>query len=149
MDEKLAGILARYEGQKGSLIPILQKAQAESGYLAEGAVSQIARFLGISNSEVYGVATFYSQFRFTVPGEHTIKVCLGTSCYVRAATQIMEALEQKLGIKADETTPDLKFNLERVACFGCCALSPIIVVDDTVHSRVTAERAKQVVSSYE
>ena len=149
MSDELAEILAPYKGERGTLIPILQKAQVELGYLPEEAVSEIARFLGISKSEIFGVATFYSQFRFTMPGEHTVKVCLGTSCYVRGAVQIMEALEQKLGIKAGETTPDLKFNLETVACFGCCALSPIIVADNTVHSRVTSEGAKQVISSYE
>jgi NADH-quinone oxidoreductase subunit E len=149
MNQELADILARYKDRRGSLIPILQEAQARSGYLSEEALSQIARFLGVSRSEIFGVATFYSQFRFTSPGQHTVKVCLGTSCYVRGGAQIMSALEQRLGIEAEQTTPDLKFNLERVACFGCCALSPIIVADDKVYSRVTPEKAKQVISSYE
>jgi len=149
MNQELAEILAPHKGRRGALIPILQEAQAISGYLPEETVSQIARFLGVSKSTIFGVATFYSQFRFTSPGQHTVKVCLGTSCYVRGGSQIMSALEQKLGIEAEQTTPDLKFNLERVACFGCCALSPIIVVDDKVYSRVTPEKAKQVVSSYE
>ena len=149
MTQELAEILAPYKGRRGSLIPILQAVQAKLGYLPEEAVAEIAQFLAISKSEVFGVATFYSQFRFTKPGRHTVKVCLGTSCYVRGVSQIMSALEQTLGIEAGQTTPDLKFNLERVACFGCCALSPIIVVDDTVCSRVTPEKAKQAISSYE
>ncbi len=149
MNQEIAEILARYKGRRGSLIPILQEVQARFGYLSEEALSQIAHSLGTSNSEIFGVATFYGQFRFTTPGRHTLKVCLGTSCYVRGGAQIMSALEQKLGIEAEQTTPDLKFSLERVACFGCCALSPIIVVDDKVYSRVTPEKAKQVTSSYE
>lgn len=147
--ERLAGILAPYRGEKGALIPVLQKVQGELGYLPEEAVPEIARFLGLSKSEIFGVATFYAQFRFTRPGEHTAKVCLGTSCYVRGGARIMETVQRKLGVKPGETTKDYKFSLERVACFGCCALSPIIVVDDTVYSRMTPERAKQVISSYE
>ena len=149
MSDNLLEILAPYEGKKGTLIPILQKVQAALGYLPEEAISEISRFIGLPKSEVFGVVTFYAQFRLTKPGKHNVKVCLGTACYVQGGVQIMEGLEQELGIKTDETTPDFKFSLERVACFGCCALSPIIVVDDTVYSKVTPEKAKQVVSSYE
>ncbi len=149
MSNKLAELLAPYEGEKGALIPILQKVQGEFGYLSDKAIHEIAHFMGTSESEIFGVATFYAQFRFTPRGKHVVKVCLGTSCYVRGATQIMEAMEQKLGIKSGDTTSDLEFSLESVACFGCCALSPIIVVDDTVYSKITAEKAKQIVSSYE
>ena len=149
MSDNLLEILAPYEGKTGTLIPILQKAQAALGYLPEEAISEISQFLGIPKSEIFGVATFYAQFRLTKPGKHNVKVCLGTACYVQGGVQIMEGLEQELGIKTDETTPDFKFSLERVACFGCCALSPIIVVDDTVYSKVTPAKAKQVVSSYE
>ncbi len=148
MSNKLTKILAPYKGEKGALIPILQKVQGELGYLNEEAVSEIAHFLGISESDIFGVATFYAQFRFTPPAEHSIKVCLGTSCYVRGGTRIMERLERELGIKAGETSDDHKFSLERVACFGCCALSPIIVVDDMVYSKVTPEKAIKIISSY-
>jgi len=127
----------------------LQKVQGELGYLPEEAISEVACFLRTSKSEVYGVATFYAQFRFTRSGEYTVKVCLGTACYMRGGGQIMEAMEQKLSIKPGETTADFKFNLERVACFGCCALAPIIVVDGTVNGKMTRERAKEVVSAYE
>lgn len=148
MDGKLVEILAPYKGKRGILIPILQKVQGELGYLPEEAVSEIAGFLGISKSEIFGVASFYAQFRFTRAGEHIARVCLGTSCYVRGGARIMETVQRKLGIKPGETTEDYKFSLERVACFGCCALSPIIVVDDMVYSRMTPEKAKQVISSY-
>lgn len=126
----------------------MQKVQGELSYLPEEAVSEIARFLGLSKSEIFGVATFYAQFRFTRSGEYTVKVCLGTSCYVRAGARIMETVQGKLGIKPGETTEDYKFSLESVACFGCCALSPVMVVDKTVYSRMTPVKAKQVLSSY-
>lgn len=126
----------------------MQKVQGELGYLPKEAVSEIARFLGTSESEIFGVASFYAQFRFTRSGEYTVKVCLGTSCYVRGGARIMETVQRKLGIKPGETTEDYKFSLERVACFGCCALSPVMVVDKTVYSRMTPTEAKQVLSSY-
>ena len=148
MKEQLTEILAPYKGRSGALIPVLQKVQQEFGYLSETAISEIARFLKLSSNEVYGVATFYSQFRFTRPGEHTVRVCLGTACHVRGATRIMDKVEQDLGIKTGETTEDYKFSLERVACFGCCALAPVMVVDETVYSRMTSAKAKEVLSSY-
>lgn len=145
--EPLTEILAPYKGKKGALIPVLQKVQGQLGYLPEQAVSEIARFLGMSKSEIFGVATFYAQFRFTRAGRHIVKVCLGTSCYVRGGARIMETVQRKLGIKPGETTPDYKFSLERVACFGCCALSPVMVVDNTVYSKMTPTKAKEVLSS--
>ena len=145
--EPLTEILAPYKGEKGALIPVLQKVQGQLGYLPEQAVSEIARFLGMSKSEIFGVATFYAQFRFTRAGEHVAKICLGTSCYVRGGARIMETVQRKLGIKPGETTPDYKFSLERVACFGCCALSPVMVVDNAVYSKMTPTKAKEVLSS--
>ncbi|MFW6151184.1 MAG: NADH-quinone oxidoreductase subunit NuoE [Chloroflexota bacterium] len=148
MKDQLEDILSAHKAERGALITILQQTQQRLGYLPEDAVSEIARALGISASQVFGVATFYGQFRFVPPGDHTAKVCLGTSCYVRGAPRILEGLEERLGIRAGETTSDRTFNLETVACFGCCALSPVLVVDEDVHSRVTPESAKRVVDSY-
>jgi NADH-quinone oxidoreductase subunit E len=139
-------LLAPYEGERGALIPILQKVQAELGYLPEEAIAEIARFLRVSESEVYGVASFYAQFRFQRQGEHTIKVCQGTACHVRGGQRILEAVERELGIQSEGTTEDYKFSLERVACFGCCALAPVMVVDKTVYGRVTIAKAKQVLT---
>jgi len=140
--------LAPYKEKKGALIPVLQQVQGELGYLPKEAISEIARFLGTSESEVFGVASFYAQFRFTKAGRHVVKVCLGTSCYVRGGAHIMETVEKELGIRQGETTTDYEFSLERVACFGCCALSPVMVVDNRVYSRMTPTTAKQVLSSY-
>lgn len=148
MKQRLAELLAPYQGERGVLIPVLQQVQGEFGYISEQAVSEVARFLAVSQSEVYGVATFYAQFRFTRPGEHMIKVCQGTACHVRGGGRILETVERELGINPGETTEDYKFSLERVACFGCCALSPVMVVDGNVHSRVTPAKAKHILGSY-
>jgi len=148
MRERLSPILAPYRGQRGTLIPALQKVQEELGYLPEEAVSEIAYFLGVSESEVYGVASFYAQFRFIRQGEHTIKVCQGTACHVRGGRRILETVEQELGIQPRETTEDYKFSLERVACFGSCALAPVMVVDKTVYGRMTSAKARQVLGGY-
>ena len=121
--------------------------QQELGYLSEEAVSEIARFLNLSESEVFGVASFYAQFRFTRPGGHNIKVCLGTACHVRGGERIMEEMERELGISSGETTGDYKFGLERVACFGSCALAPVMVIDNKVYGRMTPGRAKEILAS--
>jgi NADH:ubiquinone oxidoreductase 24 kD subunit len=137
MRERLEEILEPYEGEGGALIPVLQEVQEKLNYLPPDAINEIAHFLGMSPSEVYGVATFYTQFHFVRPGEHTVKVCLGTSCFVQGGGKILEMVRKELGIEPGETTEDYKFSLEKVACFGCCALSPIMVVDGTVYSKMT------------
>ena len=141
-------ILTSYERKRDTLIPILQKVQEKFGYLSEEVVFQIAEYLGISANEIFGVATFYTQFRFTRPGEHNIKVCLGTACYVRGGNRIMETAEKELGIKPGETTFDYKFDLERVACFGCCALAPVVVADKKVYAKMTQAKVKNLIETY-
>ena len=149
MEERVAEILKEYEdNRKGTLIPVLQKVQGEFGYLPEEALPQVARFLGISKNEIYGVATFYAQFRFIKPGDHTVKVCLGTACHVRGAMRILDAATEHIGVGPGETSADDKFTLERVACFGCCALAPVMVVDETVHSKMTPPKAKEILRAY-
>ncbi len=148
MRKQLLQILAPYRGQSGALIPVLQKVQEELGYLPEEAISEIAHFLGVSESEVYGVATFYAQFRFERQGEHRIKVCQGTACHVRGGRRILEAVERELSIQPGETTEDYKFSLERVACFGSCALAPVTVVDKTVYGRMTTAKARKILAEY-
>jgi NADH-quinone oxidoreductase subunit E len=146
--ERLLPILEANQGHKESLIPVLQKVQGELGYLPEESVSEIAHFLGLSSSEIFGVASFYAQFRFERPGEHTIKVCQGTACHVRGAKRILEAVTQELGVEAGGTTEDYKFSLEQVACFGCCALAPVLVIDGQVYGRMTTSRARQVLENH-
>ncbi|MGD2028844.1 MAG: NAD(P)H-dependent oxidoreductase subunit E, partial [Desulfobacterales bacterium] len=128
----VASKLEFYEKQRGNLIPILQMVQETVAYLPAQAIKIVSQHLGIFETEVYGVATFYNQFRFHPPGKHPIKVCLGTACHVRGGDIILENFERKLGICAGETTPDREFSVDRVACVGCCALAPVAVIDETV-----------------
>jgi len=137
---ELEEIVAQYRANRERLIPILQDVQERLGYLSPEAVDGLARLIGVSSNEIFGVATFYAQFRFRPPGEHTIQVCLGTACHVRGGHQILREVERRLGIKAGEMTDDGQFDLRRVACFGCCALAPVVVLDGKVHSRMTRKR---------
>jgi len=139
-------ILGSYEGEKASLIPILQEVQQKVGYLPEEGLKQIAKFVDIPESTVFGIATFYAQFKLVPMGRNIIKVCRGTGCYVRGAQRILEALESELGIKAGETTPDLEYTLETVACFGSCALAPVVVLNDKVYGRMTAKKVKKILN---
>jgi NADH-quinone oxidoreductase subunit E len=150
MESNIEHILVRYpKGDQGFLIPILQEVQEHYGYISSEVVDEVATFTKVPPGEIYGVASFYSQFRFTEPGKHTIKVCLGTACHVRGSSRILEWMEHKLKIKAGETTPDGQFSLERVACFGCCALAPVVVVDKDVHSRMTSTKGQKLLKRYE
>ena len=148
MREQLSPVLEPYRGQKESLIPVLQKVQEELGYLPEEAVSEIASFLGLSRSRIYGVASFYAQFRFERQGKHTVRVCQGTACHVRGGRRILEAVMQQIGIQPGETTEDYQFSLERVACFGSCALAPVMVVDKTVCARMTTPKVRETLAGY-
>lgn len=147
--QQAADILKSWRGERRGLIPVLQEIQAKFGYLPPEAMLQVAKFLRIPESSVYGVATFYNQFRFVPPGKHPIKVCLGTACHIRGGNIILEAWERELGIKVGEVTPDLEFSLERVACVGCCAMAPVTVVEETVQGKVTPTRVKGILLSFE
>jgi len=148
MQDSLSEVLNAHSRERRNLIPVLQKVQGELGYLSEEAVSEVAQFLRLSSNEVYGVASFYAQFRFERQGEHAIKVCQGTACHVRGGQRIMDAVQQEIGIKAGGTSEDYKFSLERVACFGSCALAPVLVVDKTVYGRMTTAKTRDVLSNY-
>jgi len=149
-DIELQSVLSRYRrGDQSVLIPVLQAVQEELRYLSPNTIQEISRYLGISLSEAYGVASFYSQFRFSRPGDHTVKVCLGTACHVRRGDLIMETFERELGIHDRETTADGKFSLERVACFGCCALAPVVVVDKEIHGRMRSTGVRKLLKKFE
>jgi len=145
---QLSEIFKEYEGEKGAVIPVLQKVQEKLGYLSKEAVSEIAKFCRISDNEIFGIASFYAQFRFIPRGKHAVKVCLGTACHVRGGERIMNAVENHLGIERGDITEDKKFSLERVACFGSCALSPVIVIDHDVYGRLTTTKVKNILSKY-
>jgi len=138
-----------FKGEEGDLIPILQKTQKKSGFLSTEDVNRIARFLKISENQIYGVASFYSQFRFSEPGRNPIKVCLGTACHVQGGQVLRDALERELDITSGQTTKDKKFELQRVACLGCCALAPVVQVKDDTYSQMTVIRIKELLEKYE
>jgi NADH-quinone oxidoreductase subunit E len=137
------------KGEEGDLIPILQKIQAKFGYISEEAIKHASRFLKISENQIFGVASFYSQFRFNPPGRNSIKVCLGTACHVRGGQILCEAVERELEISTGQTTEDKRFDLQRVACLGCCALAPVIQINDDIYSRMTVIRLKEILNKYE
>jgi NADH-quinone oxidoreductase subunit E len=143
-------ILAKFpKRDRGFLIPILQKVQEVEGYISPEAVDEISTFTGVSPGEIFGVASFYTDFRFRKPGRHTIRICRGTACHVRGSSSILDAMERQLKIKTGETTPDKMFSLEQAACFGCCALAPVVVVDRDVHGKMTSAKAQVLLKKYE
>ena len=142
--EQIREILVPFQGRQVVLIPALQAVQEKFGFLPEEAMEEIGRVAKVSQNVVYGVASFYSQFRFIKPGEHMIKVCLGTACHVRGANSLVDSLERELHIEPGKTTKDGKFSLEEVRCFGSCALAPVIVVDDQVYGNVTTAKTKEI-----
>lgn len=133
-------ILSSYQGRRDELIPILQKVQEEFGYLPEEVMLEVAKFTGVPESRVYAVATFYAQFRFTPIGRNHIMVCRGTACHVRGAPRILEELKRRLGIEEGETTPDMEYTLETVACIGCCALAPCMMINKKVETKLTLKK---------
>ena len=143
MEKSLKTILAPYKGKRDELIPILQRVQEEFRYLSEETMLEVARFLGIPESKIYAVASFYAQFRFTPIGRNHILVCRGTACHVRGAARILEEVERQLGIKEGETSDDLEYTLETVACMGCCALSPCIMVNGKVKAKMTPKKVAE------
>jgi NADH-quinone oxidoreductase subunit E len=142
ISESIATLLREFQKHRGNLIPVLQAIQERHSYLSASAMEMVANHLGISPCEVYGVATFYNQFRFRPPGRHQIKVCLGTACHVAGGEIILENFERKLGIKDGETTPDREYSVERVACVGCCALAPVAVIDDEVQAHMQPSKVE-------
>ena len=144
--EQIDEILSRYSGEKGDLIPILQEAQERFSYLPEEVMLKVAKFLRLPESTVYGVGTFYAQFKFTPTGRRLIKVCRGTACHVRGGVRILREAEKYLGIKPGETAADMGYSLETIACFGSCALAPVMVIDKTVHGRMTTTKVGQILA---
>ena len=147
--DDIASRLSDFGRERGNLIPVLQMIQQRHAYLSPGSIKMVAEYLEIPTCEVYGVATFYNQFRFHPPGKHHIKVCLGTACHVKGGDIILENFERKLGIKDGETTPDKEFSMERVACVGCCALAPVVVVDEDVNGHVAPSKVEGIVLGFQ
>lgn len=144
MDERLSAIFSSHEPERAALIPLLQEVQAAYGYLPEEAMLEIARFAGVPESQVFGVASFYAQFRFTPMGRKRIMLCRGTACHVRGAPRILDEVKSVLGIEEGETTPDQEYTLETVACIGCCALSPCMMINKDVYAKLTPAKIRAI-----
>jgi NADH-quinone oxidoreductase subunit E len=141
--DSVSAIRQEFKGEREDLIPVLQRVQEQDGYLRPDAIRSISRWMKISENEIFGVATFYAQFRFHPPGEHHIKICLGTACHVRGGQEILAMTQARLNIKPGETTADRKYDLERVACLGCCALAPVVAFDDKFHSQMSVLKVQR------
>lgn len=141
-EKLLREILSFYKGKKNELIPILLQVQANFGYLPEKARRLIGRFLNITEGEIYAVASFYTQFRLLPLGRQRVTICRGTACHIRGASQILGEAEKAIGINEGETTDDLEYTLETVACIGCCALAPCIRINNNVHGEMTPEKVR-------
>jgi NADH-quinone oxidoreductase subunit E len=141
------GTLRGGRHDRSDLVPALQCAQAALGYLSPRAIRRIADDLRLTENEVFGVATFYAQFRFTPPGRHRLRLCLGTACHVQGGVQMMETLERRLGIGAGETTPDGEYDLERVACLGCCALAPVFTLDEAIYGQMSVLKLQELLDA--
>jgi len=145
---ELDGIIERHKGQPGGLIPVLERAQELLGFLPVPVQKRVGRGLDIPFSHVYGVVTFYSFFTMHPRGKHTVRVCMGTACYVRGGKKIAENVEKIFGIKEGETTPDRMFTYETVRCLGACGLGPVVVVDEDIHGRVKPDKLKEILQQY-
>ncbi len=141
-------ILNRFGRKRGNLIPILQKVQGKLGYIPREAMLEIARFLGIPPIDVYSVVTFYNQFRLNPPGEHSIKVCLGTACHMKGGYITLDPCKRRLSIDLGQTTPDQEFDLDTVACVGCCVMAPVTVVVDKPQGKVDPTRVDGILLSF-
>jgi len=149
MNDQIQEILERYpDAGRDSLIPLLQDIQKAEGFLSRESVVRVATHLKIAPSKVYGVATFYNQFRFQARGKYNIQVCRGTACHVKGSAAVLEALKRNLKIEAGQTTKDGMFSLEIVACIGACGLAPVIAVNGEFHAGMTPDKITRVLNTY-
>ncbi|MCF8338374.1 MAG: NADH-quinone oxidoreductase subunit NuoE [Bacteroidales bacterium] len=140
-------LIDKYRNKKGNVIPLLQGAQQRLGYIPREAFEKISRETGLEKSQLYGVATFYAQFRLSPVGKNIIKVCHGTACHVQGAEDITDALEDSLKVKDGETTEDMIFTLESVACLGCCSLAPVMMIGEETYGKLTRDKAVKVIKN--
>jgi NADH-quinone oxidoreductase subunit E len=149
MKSKVEEILQQYPNAgRDSLIPILQSVQESLGFLSEESVVQVSKFLKMPASKIFGVATFYNQFRFTQPGKYHVMVCRGTACHVLGSATVLEEIEKYLKVKPGMTTKDKIFSLEVVACIGACGLAPVISINGEFHAKVTTESIQSIFETY-
>ena len=147
-DDEYRKVFSGFTGNESDLIPLLQIIQEKEGFISEESAKRIASFLKISENRVYGVASFYTQFHFHEPGRNMVKVCLGTACHVRGAQVVSDAVERELNIHHGETTPDKRFSYERVACLGCCALGPVLQINNDIYGQVKVTQLAKIFDQY-
>jgi len=147
--DKVKSLVEKHGGEKKALIAILQDIQAEYCYLPKDSLEVVAKMLSIPLIDVIGVATFYRAFSLKPRGRHTCTVCLGTACHVRGGPKILDEFERRLGVKAGETTPDNMFTLDTVACLGCCAIGPVVVVDKDYYAQVNIRKVYPILKKYQ
>lgn len=148
-EEKLDQVIAQYKSENGALIAVLQGAQRIYGYLPTHVLKHVSKAMRIPLAKVYGVVTFYAQFRLTPMGRNVISVCLGTACHVRGGAKVLETIEKKLLIKDGETTEDGRYSIEIVNCIGACGLAPVISINGEVHGRLNADQIPGILAKYE
>lgn len=152
-DNDYAGVVGTicepWKGRKGGVIPILQAVQHHFGYLPKEAVSAMSKELKIPVAELYGVATFYAQFHLKPRGRNIVRICRGTACHVRGSLGIMQKIIETLNVKENETTTDLRYTLEPVACIGACGLAPVMMINDDTHGRLTVDKMTNILDKYE
>jgi NADH-quinone oxidoreductase subunit E len=145
---QLLDLIRPFKGRDGATIPVLQAIQGDLGYLPPESFDLIEQEIGIPASKAYGVATFYAQFRTTPVGRHLIKVCDGTACHVRGSVTIIRAIRDHLKLTDSDTTEDMVFTLEEVACLGCCSLAPVMMIGDTTYGSLTFEKTREILDGY-
>ena len=148
-EERLKAVIAEHKGQPGATMPVLQAAQEIFGYLPEEVQIMVAEGLDIPLSEVYGVASFYAQFTLNPKGKYQISLCLGTACYVKGASDVLDAVQKHLGIRTGSITPDGKFSLDACRCIGACSLAPVMMINNDVYGRLTPDQVGAILDKYE
>jgi NADH-quinone oxidoreductase subunit E len=148
MEEQLKSVFASYKGDKNELIPVLQDVQEEIGYLPDEAMCEVARFLRLPESMVFGVATFYARFHLKPRGKHIVRLCCGTACHVRGASKVADRVKTVLDVSVGETTDDMKFTYEEVACIGACGLAPVMTIDDKTFGKLDPDKTKKIIETF-
>ncbi len=149
MEEQLNSVFASYKGERNELIPVLQDVQEELGYLPEEAMKEVSRFVKVPEAKVFGVATFYARFHLHPRGEHIIRLCCGTACHVRGAAKISDRLKDTLDVGVGETTEDMKFTYEEVACIGACGLAPVMTIDEKTFGKLDPDKTSKIIKNFE
>lgn len=147
-EEKLLAVIEKYRGVKGAMMPILQETQDIYGYLPVEVQKIIADNTGVSAEEIYGIVSFYSQFKLNPKGEISISVCLGTACYVKGALNVLEHIKEKLGLETGGTSPDGRYSLDATRCIGACGLAPVMIINDDVYGRIKKDEIDDIISKY-